>query len=71
MAALTNIVINDFTPSYTIFEGASCGALGTGLTACTISAPATGTTGAISWTLTGSLYPAASGSVSYTVQVQQ
>jgi uncharacterized repeat protein (TIGR01451 family) len=68
---LTSIVIQDATPSFTVFDSATCGGLGTGLSGCTItSAPPAGGTGPLTWTLNGTLAPGASGSVSFRVRVQ-
>jgi uncharacterized repeat protein (TIGR01451 family) len=68
---LNTLVVNDATPPYTTFLSAACGSLGTGLTGCAVSAqPIAGATGAIKWTLTGTLSPTGSGSVTYSVQVQ-
>lgn len=66
------IVLRDATPAYTSFLSANCvGAPPSGITACAVSTqPAAGAKGAIEWTLTGSLSPAASGQVSFTVQVE-
>jgi hypothetical protein len=68
--ALQNIVIDDPVPVYTTFLGASCGPLPPGITSCTISAPAVGGTGTVTWTLGGSLNPGSSGTVSLSVQVR-
>ena len=68
-APLSNLVIYDNTPAYTTFNAAACGALPATLTACNISAPASGATGAVQWAMSGTLDPASSGSVSYSVQV--
>ena len=70
-APLTAIQVADATPAYTVFENASCGTAGAGLTACGVSAqPAVGAAGAVRWTLTGGLQPGASGSVTFRVRVQ-
>jgi uncharacterized repeat protein (TIGR01451 family) len=66
---LRNIVITDVTPPFTSFTSAACGALPASLTSCTISAPAVGATGTVTWTLGGSLDPGASGTVTITVTV--
>ena len=68
---LGNVVIFDEVPAFTTFASASAGALGSGLTGVTISAPGTGSTGPVRWTFTGSLSPGASGSVSYAVTLAQ
>jgi uncharacterized repeat protein (TIGR01451 family) len=69
-APISSIVIRDATPAFTVFESGACGTLGTGLTGCNLSSqPAFGTTGPVIWTLTGSLAPGGSGSVSYQVRL--
>ncbi|MEQ6341284.1 MAG: DUF11 domain-containing protein [Gammaproteobacteria bacterium] len=57
------IVLRDATPAYTTFLSANCGApLPAGITACNVTTqPAAGAKGAIEWTLTGNLSPAAPG----------
>ena len=68
---LSAILIQDATPSYTVFQSAGCGALGAGLSGCSLSLqPAVGATGGVRWTLNGSLSPGASGSVTFQVMVQ-
>jgi uncharacterized repeat protein (TIGR01451 family) len=68
---LSSIIVRDATPAFTVFTSASCGTLGTGLSACGVtSQPAVNGTGTVVWTLTGSLAPGASGSVTYRVKVQ-
>jgi uncharacterized repeat protein (TIGR01451 family) len=68
---LSTIRINDTTPAYTRFVNASClPPLAAALTSCSVSvSPAAGATGAVEWTLAGSLLPSASGQVTFTVQV--
>jgi uncharacterized repeat protein (TIGR01451 family) len=67
---LSSIVIRDATPAFTVFQSASCAALGTGLTSCVVSSqPIAGGAGPIVWTLSGSLAPGASGSVTFQVRV--
>ncbi len=69
-AALSNIVIRDATPAWTVFDAASCATVGTGITGCTLTAsPTLGTAGPVEWTLSGSLAPGAFGSVSFRVRV--
>jgi hypothetical protein len=54
-----------------VFVSGACGTLGTGLTGCALTTqPAVNGTGAVKWTLTGSLAPGASGTVTYRVKVQ-
>ena len=67
--ALQGIVISDTTPRFTSFQSASCGALPASLTSCTITAPAAGSPGTITWTLLGTLDPGAAGTVFLTVTV--
>ncbi len=70
-AALTTIEIADTTPAHTVFETAACGALGGGLAVCAVTTqPGVGAAGPVTWTLTGSLAPGASGSVTFEVRVQ-
>jgi uncharacterized repeat protein (TIGR01451 family) len=68
---LTNIVINDVTPAFTRFASAGCNMpFPTSITACMLSIqPAVNTTGAIQWTLTGTLMPGQSGTIFFTVTV--
>ncbi|MEO5988652.1 MAG: hypothetical protein ABIU54_11720, partial [Candidatus Eisenbacteria bacterium] len=69
-SALSNIVIRDATPAWTVFDAASCATLGTGITGCTLTtSPTLGTPGPVEWSLTGSLAPGATGSVSFRVRV--
>ncbi len=64
------IVVTDATPAFTVYLSAACGGLPANLTACVVSAqPAVNGTGSVVWTLTGTLQPSASGSVSYQVRV--
>jgi uncharacterized repeat protein (TIGR01451 family) len=67
---LSNVVINDATPAYTTFVSAACGALPLNFTACNIAVPAVGGIGSIIYTFTGTLAPAGTGAVNFTVQVQ-
>jgi len=67
---ISNIVIRDATPTWTVFDSASCTAIGAGITGCSLAQqPAAGATGTVTWTLTGSLAPGGSGSVSFRVRV--
>jgi len=68
--SLQNIVIDDPVPAYTTYLGASCGPLPPAISSCTISAPAVGGTGTVTWTLGGTLNPGSSGTVSLSVQVR-
>jgi len=68
---LSSIVIQDATPPYTVFISGSCGTLGSGLTGCAVTTqPGVGGSGAVKWTLSGTLAPGASGMVTYQVRVQ-
>ncbi|MDX8377915.1 MAG: hypothetical protein R8L53_07815, partial [Mariprofundales bacterium] len=68
---LDNLIINDITPAYTTFVSAACGALPANITVCdsTTVAPASGSTGSMQWIMTGTLAPASSGTVSYSVKL--
>ena len=67
----SNLKINDSTPAYTTFVSASCGSpLPNNLTACSITSPAVGATGAIQWTFTGTLAPSQSSTVTFIVKIQ-
>jgi uncharacterized repeat protein (TIGR01451 family) len=71
-AALSNIVISDSVPAFTVYVGASAGCPGlVARTSCTVSAepPANGT-GSVRWTVTGTLGSNASGTVMYQVRVE-
>ena len=63
----TNLAVHDTLPANVTFVSATCGVLGAGLTACTPSGP---TAGVVTWTLTGTLNPAGTGTVLLTVTVQ-
>ncbi len=68
---ISNLKINDSTPAYTAFVSAVCGSpLPNSLTACSITAPGVGATGAIQWTFTGTLAPGQSGTVTFVVKIQ-
>jgi uncharacterized repeat protein (TIGR01451 family) len=68
---LSNVKVNDATPSFTTYQSATCvGPLPSNLTACAVTTvPSVGSPGAIEWTLTGTLAPAASGTVRFAVTV--
>ncbi len=70
-APLSTIIINDATLSFTTFVSASCVLpLPAAISACSVTTqPAVGATGSIKWTLTGSLQPAATGQVQFTIKV--
>lgn len=69
--SLASVVINDATPAFTTFLSATCVLpLPAAITACTaLSIPAIGGVGVIKWTLTGTLSPASTGQVRYSVKV--
>jgi uncharacterized repeat protein (TIGR01451 family) len=69
--ALSNIVINDATPPYTVFSAASYGTLPLSLTACNITSPGVGNTGTVQWTFTGSLASGAQGVITYVVLIEE
>lgn len=64
-----NVVITDPVPTYTTFQSAACGALPASITSCTITAPAVGGTGTVTWTLGGNLDAGSSGTVTLSVTV--
>lgn len=66
---ISSLEIIDNTPNYTSFNTAACGALPNNLTACTITSPAVGSAGGIKWTFTGTLQPGGSGTVTFTVKI--
>jgi uncharacterized repeat protein (TIGR01451 family) len=67
---LSTLSINDTTPAFTNFVIATCGPIPSNLTSCTVStAPTAGGVGAIVWTFVGTLAPAAQGTVTFAVQV--
>jgi len=72
-STLSSIRVRDATPAYTRFVNALCASpLPAGITACTVTLqPAAGAVGSVEWSLTGSLSSAASGQVTFTVQVEQ
>lgn len=67
---LSNIVIRDATPPWTVFDSATCATTGSGISGCTLTQqPAAGSTGSLAWALSGALTPGGSGSVSFRVRV--
>ena len=67
---LSNIVIRDATPPWTVFDSATCAAAGSGISGCSLTQqPAAGATGTLAWALSGALTPGGSGSVSFRVRV--
>jgi uncharacterized repeat protein (TIGR01451 family) len=69
---LGSIVVNDATPAFTTFVSAGCvGSPPADITACTVALqPLPGAQGPVRWTLSGTLAPGATGSVTYTVRVE-
>jgi uncharacterized repeat protein (TIGR01451 family) len=68
---LSNVIINDATPAYTLFQSADCGILPLNFVSpCNITKPAVGAAGSIIYNFTGTLAPTSSGAVHFTVQVQ-
>ena len=74
-SALTTVVVNDTTPTFTQFVSASCplpAALPAGFTACNVTVqPAAGGQGALQWTFTGTLASGGQTAVTFQVQVIQ
>lgn len=72
---IQSIVINDFTPGFTTFVSATAGTTPSTLTGPVIvsptppSGPTLGGTGNVRWTFAGSLAPSASGTVIFTVRL--
>lgn len=63
---ITNVVVNDFLPAYSVFQGAACGTMPAGLTCAVATAPAVGAaTGPLQWNFSGALAPGASGEVTF------
>ncbi len=70
-SAISNLKINDSTPSYTTFVSAACGSpLPNSLTGCSITSPTVGQSGSIQWTFTGTLAPSQTGTVTFVVKIQ-
>jgi uncharacterized repeat protein (TIGR01451 family) len=71
-APITQIVINDSTPSFTRHVSAACGVLPANLLPpCNITQPAVNGTGAYQWAIpNGNLAPGQSGTVTFTITVQ-
>lgn len=70
-STLQSIVVSDAIPAHMTFFSAACNTpLPATLTSCTVSAPAVGGTGTVSWTMAGALNVGASGSVILKVKVQ-
>ncbi len=69
---LSNIVIHDLTPAFTVFQSAVCGAPPpAGISSCNVTQqPAVNGTGAIEWTLGGSLGSGHQGTVTFSIRIQ-
>jgi|GEM_PF-1005675 len=68
---MQQIVLTDMTPAFTRFVSASAGSLPAGFTLDTLTQPAAGGTGALRWTFSGPFPPGGSGTVTFTVTVNQ
>jgi uncharacterized repeat protein (TIGR01451 family) len=69
---LTQLRIFDAPPPYTVFASAACAVLAEGVTACRLAAqPAVGAKGRIEWVIEGGVRPGSSGSVRFSVKVDQ
>ena len=66
---LSNVIIFDTTPAFTVFVSAGNGPLPANLTGVTITNPAVGTAGPIRWTFSGTLAPGGTGTVTFRVTV--
>ncbi len=71
-SAITNVVINDSTPAFTVYVGSSAGCPGlVSRTTCTVpTEPANNATGAVTWNITGGVASGASAAVQYQVRVR-
>ena len=69
---ITNVVINDSTPAFTIYVGGSAGCPNLIVrTNCTVATePANGAVGSVIWNVTGNVPPGTSSTVRYQVRVQ-
>ena len=69
---LSNVVISDSTPAFTTYMGASAGCpLLVARTSCTVTTePANGSTGSISWSITGTVGAGVTATVQFQVRVQ-
>ena len=68
---LSNVIIYDTTPAFTKFTSGGNGPLPPDLTGVVLIAPAPGATGAMRWTFAGTLRPAGTGTVTFTVTLDQ
>lgn len=69
---LTNVVISDSTPAFTVYVGASagCPVLVTRTTCTVTTEPVNGGAGSIGWSITGTVGVGVSATVQYQVKVQ-
>ena len=67
---LSNLMISDTTPAFTVFISQTNSALPANLTGVTAITPAVNNSGALKWTFTGTLAPSASGTVTFVVRLQ-
>ena len=65
---ISQVEIIDETPTFTTYLNSQCGTLPSGIT-CSITAPQVGAGGTIKWTFTGTLQPGQSGTVTYSVVI--
>ncbi|MEQ9308872.1 MAG: SdrD B-like domain-containing protein [Balneolaceae bacterium] len=69
---ISTMEVKDSTPAYTTFVSASFSSLASlSLTGCTITAPIVGESGGVIWTFTGTLDPGQTGTVTYTVKIDE
>ncbi|MBO6524053.1 MAG: DUF2341 domain-containing protein [Balneolaceae bacterium] len=66
---ISQVEIIDVIPNYTTYVSSSCGTLPTGITNCTITAPSVGASGSLKWTFSGTLDPGKTGTVTFTVKI--
>lgn len=70
--SLSNLTIYDQTPAFTLFDTTECTTnIGTGLVTCIPIVPAQGETGSLNWGFSGELAASASGSLSFTIVIQE
>lgn len=67
---LSDIIIHDVVPAYSIHVSAAHGTLPNNLTACTILQPAANAKGNLRWTFTGTLASGGTGTVTFAVKVE-
>lgn len=69
--SLTHVVVSDATPAFTRFAAAAVALSPSGLGAVTLTAPAVGASGTIAWSFVGELTSGATGTVTFSVTVDQ